>query len=337
MTLNKANEAIADELDEFEGVKEETVDNQDDSKIDNAARGERSYLLQELKKNSPVAQVTETAAMPEASKETPPLTPPRQIEFKPPPATKTPPPAMKTSAFMSPDFLAANVMKMKLDDDDAAPATADESVAPSTKGSSEGYYEWARKQDGSRSSPYLTYINLNCPEISRDFEGQYCPTLERNGWQRPGVHVRHLINNLDMDMWSAEIPEEGEFAEFEGRCFLVKRPSHDACMKKPDLYHKKNKLDDVKQVHKNHKTKHDWVHHLIYFNEGVILENAHFAGEQTRVVETKHNPVKIEKHENEFDCNIRLLYVYWEIAFASGGMKIFKDNRSQANKKNIFD
>ena len=50
---------------------------------------------------------------------------------------------MKTSAFMSPDFLAANVMKMKLDDDDAAPATADESVAPSTKGSLDGSYEWA--------------------------------------------------------------------------------------------------------------------------------------------------------------------------------------------------
>lgn len=337
MPLNKANIAYAADV----NLDLNTLKSDDSPGDASDIADERSYLLHEQLKeqDNKVDKAAEpiSTMMDKEVSFAPPTTPPRQIDIKkPPPALKSP--ALKSPTFMSPDFLANKIMKMSVDDDASAThsATPDDSVAPSTKASEA--FEMMRKQDGSRSRPYISSIDLNTPELSRDFEGQYCASMERNGWRRPGIHVRRVINNLDVGKWSAEMPEKDEFPEYEGRSFLVKRPALDACMRDPNLYHKKKRFEDVKQVHKNHVSKHDWVYHLIVVNEGIELENAHFAGEQTHVIQTQYNPIKLDKHEHEYGCSLRLLYAYWEIAFSSGGLKIYSDGaEGSVNMKNFYD
>ena len=81
------------------------------------------------------------------------------------------------------------------------------------------------------------------------------------------------------------------------------------------------------------------MYHLVYVNEGVKLENSHFAGEVTSIIRTKYNPVKIKaKHEdNDFNMDGNLLYTYWEITFKEGSVKLGNEDEGRVEKKKLFN
>ena len=259
------------------------------------------------------------------------LTPPRQIV-----------PKAKPSPFLSPSLF----QKLSIAGSDA------DSVAASTSGHETTAREEGTNgpsltttfalEDGSRERPYRTFIDLERPETSRDFEAHFIVGMTRNKWERPGIHLRKMINMFDMESWTAEIPKVGEFPEVKGRAVLIRRPAFDFIQRKPKLYHKKLQKEDVKKAHQNYVRQEkiqDWVYHLVYMNEGVELENSHFAGEATSIVRTNFNPIKIEgKHENnDFNTDVHLLYAYWEIAFKDGGVKLGDEDEGRVDKKNLFD
>lgn len=261
------------------------------------------------------------------------LTPTRSLPAKSP--------SFKSPSFKSPDNLPEMLKRMNVssdDNDSVAHSVNTEDITGSAD--TQSSQETVQIQDGTREYPYLSFIDLNHPEMGRDFEAQFCQQMKRRGWRRPGIHVRRLINTLDIDSWSAEMPGDDEFPQFKGRCFLVRRPAWDAIQKQPNLYHKKLKIDDVKEVHLDQlsQKKHmDWVYYLVYTNSGVELDNSHFAGEKTSVVKTHHNAVKVSSSENEFCQDLRFMYVYWELALSTGGVKVVDGEEKQLDKRKMFD
>ena len=320
--------------------EEEGDDDDDDAKpyqekakkvvVDPSNQPERSFLLSEKAAGAWTSETKPTM-------ETPQKTATKKEDWLKSPPISTPP-KTKSSPFLSPSLF----QKLSLggsDNDSAAPsviATEEDSGATSSQTSS-------TTEDGSRQYPYLTFIDLEHPERSRDFDAHFVVAMSRLGWERPGIHVRKMINSFDMELWSAEIPKPGEFPKYEGRCMLVRRPAFDFIQRKPNLYHsKKLAKDDVKKAHQNYIRQgdiQDWVFHLLYVNDGIELDNSHFAGEVTSIVETGFNPVKLASghDDNEFNQDVRMLYVFWEIAYKHGGLKLGDPDERKVDKKKLFD
>lgn len=272
-----------------------------------------------------------------ATDDAPPLTPPRPPLF----ASKSPPMfATKSPPFSSPHAL---FQKMTLNDDDSATVDSSSGAGGAVAGSGATASKEDKQpplQDGTRAHPYLTFLDLNTPERGRDFEATFVTLMHRAGWERPGIHIRRLVNNCDMEAWEAEIPGKEEHTEYAGRSILVRRPAFDHVQLKPKLYHSKIKKEDVFKAHTNYLLQGklvDWVYHLVYFNENVVLDNSHFSGEKTNKVKTEYVPVKIGSHDNPFGKDLYFLYASWEIAFQDGGVKLGDADAGKVDKKKFFD
>ena len=234
-----------------------------------------------------------------------------------------------------------NKLSLGSDDESEAPSPPN-SVASSKPGVIKAAAYSGRhsaSEDGSREFPFKTFVNLDKPECTRDFDAHVVQGMKRLGWKRHGIHVRKFIQSMDMDLWTATVPAD-EFPEYEGRCLLIKRPAQDYIQRHPNLYHAKMKCAETKEAHEGYNLKGDLVEylfHLLIFPEGVVLDNTHFAGEATPIVQTHFNPVMVsaDHNDNNFGKDLPMMWVYWDIAFKDGGIKLGKAEIAP-NKSSMF-
>ena len=100
------------------------------------------------------------------------------------------------------------------------------------------------------------------------------------------------------------------------------------------------KCAETKEAHEGYNLKGDLVEylfHLLIFPEGVVLDNTHFAGEATPIVQTHFNPVMViaDHNDNNFGKDLHMMWVYWDIAFKDGGIKLGKAEIAP-NKSSMF-
>ena len=139
------------------------------------------------------------------------------------------------------------------------------------------------------------------------------------------------------------MPDEKEFSAYCGRCVLIKRPAFNRIQLCPEIYHNHGKIncDKTKKAHDGYVLEGvstDHVHHLLIFPDGMELEPAHFAGEATNKIEPKQNPITLPgNHElNPFGKDVRMLYVYFEVAFKGGGTKLMPKKKDVTTAKDLF-
>ena len=293
---------------------------------------QHSYLLSEKALASSNLPMTTTED--DTEKQPPVLTPPRQIGT----------PIKSSASFLN--NLSPAFRKMSLDDNESIStkgSTKGDGTEVSTKLSSLG-------EEGTESHPWIDWMNLEHPERNRDFEGHFVVNMNRFGWKRPAIHIRKHIVPMDMEFWTAFVPEKGKFPMFRNRCVMIKRPAFDFYQRNPDKYHDKLTLGEaadncqaVFEAHTHYIEQGDlieYVYHLLVFAESIVLDSAHFAGDNpARVVETQHNTIKLEKNDssNEFGKDICSNYAMWEIAFLDGGIKMNTEKKKKKiNKKNMF-
>ena len=210
-----------------------------------------------------------------------------------------------------------------------------------TAESTEGFGNTA-SFEGSRERPFISFVNLEHPELTRDFDVQFVQGMKRHGWKRPAFHIRKYIVNMDMDLWSATIPGDNDYpAEYKDRCILIKRPSFDCIQRHPALYHEKMDCAETKEAHEGYLLKNEiveYVYHLLVFPVSVALDNNHIAGEATLIVETKYNAVVVpDSHDtNPFKKKLCMVWVYWEIALKQGGIKLGAKEKKTTSKATMF-
>jgi len=177
-------------------------------------------------------------------------------------------------------------------------------------------------------------MNLERPELNRDFHALLVEGMTRNKWRGNAVHVRKMVLGVDWKLWTAEIPLEDEFPQYARRCILIKRPSLDYFERKnPSLFHAKNFCEATRGADMSHAKSDlavEYLYHLVYFPSHVVLENAHFQGSARRKVKTKMQPAVIPKNheDNRFKEDLTCVYVYWDVAFKHGGHEIDSDDDS---------
>lgn len=337
--LNEKNQAnydalhpdeINDEVPQEDALPNKTVEFED---------GTVSYLLSE--KNKKMEQKSEA-----------PSTPPRSVLAWPGFAAaksplKSPPP--KSTSGLADAFAKLYVGAGEEDITAEETQTGGDSVSSMDKSKLEKLILEFKPpdEDGTREKPFKEWINLEHPERNQTFCVQPVQGMKRKEWKRNGVHIRKLVCAPDAEGWTMEIPSVHEFPLVQGRCALVRRPAYTAVEKSPALYHAKLEITKectaVKEAHTNHVVQNatdvsGFVYHLLIFPEGIELDNAHFAGMATPIVDTNFTPVTLKKDDsdNPFGKDVHMLYAYWEIAEASGGIRVAAPGAKSADFKSYF-
>jgi len=344
VTLNVANQADYDNRNNKDQADDDNKNNKDQGDDDSVPNEtERSYLLREKKlsaepKLEPNAMTKEERSFAPGDKTparaaTPPrdtsATPPRRVTTIKSPPMKSPD---YTMDHLSPAFanfnLAAGV------DDNASLSVS--STATSTDGKEQP------DEDGSEDKPFIEWQSIKYPERNRMFDSQLVMNMVRNNWVRPGIYTRLLIHAMDDDYWTASVPDPEKFPWCKDRALMVRGPAFDYYHRHPVAYHKNTKnceavknahehyIDTCKSVEKGNPV--EYKHYLLVFDEGVVLDASHFAGEATTKVQTMKQRCLCDDKSNAYGKNFRCVYAVWEIAFKHGGVRA-KKRAAEVDKK----
>jgi hypothetical protein len=178
---------------------------------------------------------------------------------------------------------------------------------------------------GSKRNPFITEINLEFPERNFYFGAQVVKDFERDGWSRPGVHIRKTIAVPDFRKWAASQPKPEDFPDHANRCVLIKRPSRDAFERDLDLYFDGIGCLNTLKAHEateeliREDDERQWLYYLLVFPR--VIDNEIFEGSGQRVIPTRHNPLCLDAADltNTFKTDLHSMHVYWEIAFKVDG------------------
>jgi hypothetical protein len=186
---------------------------------------------------------------------------------------------------------------------------------------------------GSKYNPFLSPVDLDFPERSRDFNTHIIEGLERGDYAWKAAHIRTTVPTPDRNLWSAVIPDPSTIAtEYVGRVILIKAPSLDFYERNHDIYHHKLKCEQTKKAHRSadaemKANKDDERHskyYLLIFPEGTELDNSHLGSSGSNTVPKYSNAITFERKHvfNKYGKDILGTAVYWEIAFKNGGKPI---------------
>jgi hypothetical protein len=189
---------------------------------------------------------------------------------------------------------------------------------------------WSTRQDGSMQSPWLQFVDIERPEVNREFGIQYVLQMTQGQYERNGFHIRMTVAALDWDKWEAVIPKQGAYpAEYNNRLVLVKGPSFSYFEKNSEEYHKGSDKNNCTHTTKAHTateleiekdTARQWTYYLLVFPHNIVLDNSIFSDDDD-ILPIVPNPVISLGANNAFDKDIRGMVVYWCIAIA-GGRKV---------------
>jgi hypothetical protein len=188
---------------------------------------------------------------------------------------------------------------------------------------------------GSKSSPFISPVNLEFPERSRDFDAIFVNDLPRREFSWKAIHLRVTCPVPDHRHWTAVVPElDSDQADLAGRVLLIKGPAQDFYQRNCDVYHQKTKCPKTLDAHDKAEINMAQIlkdsperffkYYLVVFPEGTELHNPHLAGSFTNEVPAKTNIIPLDRNhaKNPFTKDINGASVYWEIAYKYGGQPL---------------
>jgi hypothetical protein len=164
--------------------------------------------------------------------------------------------------------------------------------------------------------------------------------MERDQFERTGVHIRLSIDDNDQGKWSARVPRSAEYpAEFKGRVIIVQGPAVPFWLSMTGSYHELLNCPATKKAHENadklraeDKTRKDLYYALI-FPPGIFLDNQILSSHEKKL--PQHiNLLDLPKNEanNAAGADIEGMTIYWEIAF-TGGREIGEQTRQMSQSE----
>ena len=151
-------------------------------------------------------------------------------------------------------------------------------------------------QNGTKSNPYITFVDTNFPERNGGmfgFEVSFVNDIQYQNYKRKGYKIRASnIIPMDFEHYNMTIPPYNYFPQFAGRCTLLKGPSR-------VFWHRENKIfQEVLETELDSATKNafkrDTVsirreeichhsYHLFVFPVDTVLDNNIFSGASKHV------------------------------------------------------
>jgi hypothetical protein len=203
---------------------------------------------------------------------------------------------------------------------------------------------------GSKSNPFITFINTKCPEQNEyDFFGSYFDVKRshhKNGdeYMLSGVVVTKTGNAadiVDLDLWKASIPQPGDFGDmsdnpYVGRSLLVTICARDILQRDPNKLNQEADCDDLLIAHKataerynafGSESERHKKYYLLVFEKEVNF--AHLSNDpDCLIVETHSNMATFaENYHDAWDkvastTHLGMTNAYWEVPFADGRRKL---------------
>ena len=179
-------------------------------------------------------------------------------------------------------------------------------------------------QNGTKSNPYITFVNTYYPERNRGmfgFEVSYMGDIQFKKFKCQAFKIRAIVSPLDFIAYKMSIPSEHKFPQFKDCCTILKGPSR-------VFWHRENKVfeETVAETILNAATKSAFqrdtlkidrdetcgqAYCLFVFPVGTILDNNIFSGASNNIA-VECMPLKLEQRKmNEFG-------LMWTIGVAGG-------------------
>jgi hypothetical protein len=183
-----------------------------------------------------------------------------------------------------------------------------------------------RPSRGTRVAPILQQVDLKMPERNGIFDITVVENMERDEFERTGVHIRLSIDDNDQGKWSARMPRSAEYPpEFKGRVVIIQGPSISFWLSMTGVYHELLNCPATKKAHEHHdklrgddEARKD-LYHALVFPPGVFLDNQILSSHEKKLKQninlldlTKTDP------KNDAGADIEGMTIYWEISFAGG-------------------
>jgi hypothetical protein len=174
---------------------------------------------------------------------------------------------------------------------------------------------------GSKRSPHIININIQYPERNREFDVVHFQNFEHNNYIRAGFHIRRSIAFQDRHLWTAKL-FTGDPA-IQDRSILIKGPSRDFWLTKPDLYHRNGTCKSTKYAHMASSVaivgdvERQFTYWLLVFPEPIVLDSGIFSGDP---FEVERGVVGMQTREENID--FRGVVVFWRVSEKYGGCRL---------------
>lgn len=176
-------------------------------------------------------------------------------------------------------------------------------------------------QDGTKIYPYITLVDTKFPERNGGmfgFDISFVSDIQHNNFKRQAFKIRANTTPMDYEAYKMTIPFENEYAQFAGRCVLLKGPSRVFWHRENDIFENTTNqhLDDATksafqrdtfQINNDETRQH--AYRLFIFPIGTFLDNNIFSGASNQVsvvriplkLNANHKANKFNKQMNEFE------------------------------------
>jgi hypothetical protein len=174
---------------------------------------------------------------------------------------------------------------------------------------------------GSKRSPHIININIQYPERNREFDIEHVRNIEHNNYIRTGFHIRRSTAFQDCGLWEAKL-FNGDPA-IQDRSILIKGPSRDFWLTKPNLYHRNGTCKSTKYAHVassleiDRDTERQFTYWLLVFPEPIVLDSGIFSGDPFAV---ERGIVGMQTTEENIDFHG--VVVFWRVSEKYGGWRI---------------
>jgi hypothetical protein len=100
---------------------------------------------------------------------------------------------------------------------------------------------------GSKISPHIINVNIEYPKCKREFDVEHIQNIKHEQYIRTGFHIRRSSAVQERDLWEARIYTASP--SLQDHSILIKGPSRDYWLTKPNLYHRNRKWESTKNAH----------------------------------------------------------------------------------------
>jgi hypothetical protein len=185
-----------------------------------------------------------------------------------------------------------------------------------------------RPSRGTKRAPYLVAVDLVNPERNGIFDITRVENMERDEFERSGLHIRLSIDDNDQSNWESKIPNSEDYPkEFEGRIIHVNGQALPFWLRHTALYHDwmPEPCPATKKAHENadkaraEDPNREEIHYALVLPPGSVVDNQ-ILSKHERKLPLGNILLDMDQKDQRNDAGMAIEgnIIYWEIAFVGG-------------------
>ena len=181
--------------------------------------------------------------------------------------------------------------------------------------------------NGTKKSPYLTYVDLEYPERNREFDIEFVSGMKYKQHHYNGYEIRFVPDAPDADAYEMSIPSSlpKHVKKYKGRALAVRGPSRRHFITDTQRFRNKRvskqrcvcdatfEQQSGTELAINDNEEQKLSHWMLLFPEGVAFDNRVFSDDESNVL-CKSVGLDSKAANNSLGMDLQAIVVFWRVA-----------------------